>query len=211
MTADEIANIEGALDLKFPSSVLRFLGSISDLPTRALREAVVLQEPAAFLELNIRLRKEGFYHIEWPPSFFAVGTDPGNCTYFIDLRSPHAPVFFADYDYDDISEFKMLAENPERFALYIREIVAEWEEEERRAAQTPTAANILSSLQGDSKSRILKIVLLSNSGELERWWLDDVGWNADEPTVERATRSRLDFLITRAKSNGWDIGETTAD
>jgi hypothetical protein len=207
MTSSEISDIEQMLSLCFPSGVHTFLGNISKLPSQALQEGDVLQDPKAVLELNTRLRAEGFYHLKWPPEFFAIGSDPGGCIYFFDLRVPQASVFFADYNYDDISDFKKLSATPEEFVIYVREMVRDWEEQERRIPPAPSAGNILAVAQGDSKRLVQKIVALSSQSELVRWWLDEVGWNADEQTIDAAISRRLEFLRRRAKENGWEIEE----
>ncbi len=205
MTTTGISDMEQRLGLRFPQAVKTFLRNIGQLPPRVLEEAEVLQTREAILALNSRLRTEGFYHLKWPPEFFAIGSDPGGCIYLFDLRTPQAPVLFADYDDDDISEFKKLADTPEGFVVYLREMVRDWEEQERRIPPAPSARNILAAVQGDLKGLVRKIVLLSTPAELETWWLEEVGWHADEKTIDAAVNQRLEFLINRAKERGWEI------
>ncbi len=199
--------MEQSLGLRFPQAVSTFLRNIGQLPARVLQEGDVLGGPEAVLALNTRLRTEGFYHLKWLPEFFAIGSDPGDCIYFFDLRTPQAPVLFADYNHDDISEFEKLADTPEGFMLYVREMVRDWEEQERRTPPAPSARNILAAVQGDSTRLVQRIVLLSSPAELEKWWLDEVGWQAGEKTIDAAVNRRLEFLIKRAKENGWEIEE----
>jgi hypothetical protein len=204
MTASEISDLEEKLGLAFPPGVNAFLKNIGQLPSRVSKEGDVLRDANAVLELNASLRTEGFYQHKWPAEFFAIGSDPGGCIYFFDLRTAQAPVFFADYDYHDISDFQKLADTPEDFVAYVRQMDSDREEQERRISPAPTAKNILAAVKGDSRGRVHMITLLSSPTELERWWLDEVGWNADEPSMEAAINKRLEFLVKRAKENGWE-------
>lgn len=203
MTESDISDIEQGLGLRFPPSLHTFLRNIGQLPSRALQEGVVLQDPNAIRELNTRLRTKGYYHLDWLPEFLAIGTDPGDCIYFFDLRAPQAPVVFADHDDDEISDFERLSDTPDEFVVYVREMVRDWEDQERRIPPAPTAKNIFAAVKGDSKQRVQKIAQLSSPTELERWWLDEVGWNAEEPIIDAAIGRRLEFLVRRAKENGW--------
>ena len=130
MNGIEITSITSALNLDLPKSLRDFLLALDRLPERIFREGDVLRSPDDIIKLNLRLRAAGYYHLPWLPHFLAIGSDPGDCTYYFDLSTGSCPVFFADHDFDDVREYKMLAQTPEDFVLYLHRMLQDWERQD---------------------------------------------------------------------------------
>jgi len=117
MTPAGIASIESSLGIALPGPVRQFLLHTDAIPS-------VLQEDfftdaGALVSKNIGLRRDGYYHLPWLPSWIAIGSDPGDNVYYFDLSDPLAPVYFADHDHDDPADFEKLADSPGDFAGYL--------------------------------------------------------------------------------------------
>lgn len=126
MNAEDITSIASALNLDLPKSLRDFLSDLDRLPERIFREGDVLRSPEDIIKLNNRLRAAGYYHLPWLKHFLAIGSDPGDCVYYFDLSTASYPVFFADHDVDDVCEYKMLAQTPEDFVLYLHRKLQDW-------------------------------------------------------------------------------------
>jgi hypothetical protein len=130
MNTSDIASIEGQLNLNLPAKLREFFLAVDRLPERLFQEGDLVKSPQGIIELNRRLRATGYYHLPWLDHFLAVGSDPGDCIYYFDLSSPSSPVFFADHDFDDVADYKRLAETPDDFVIYLHQMLRDWEKQD---------------------------------------------------------------------------------
>ncbi len=130
MTEADIIAIEKLLRTELPGSVRQFLLHPEAIPPIVRQD--FFDDPRTLVSRNLELRQNGYYHLTWSKDFFAVGHDPGDCVYYFDLGAPGAPVYFADYDYDDAADFKKLADSPADFTAYLVRFGDDFEKQEGR-------------------------------------------------------------------------------
>jgi hypothetical protein len=129
MNDSDIVLIEERLGLKLPLVVRAFLTHIDSLPPTAITERFVLRSPAEMLDLNRRLRSNGYYHLPWFAEFLAIGADPGDCIFFIDLRDTDYPVRLADHDFDDVQDFPEIVRSVNSYPEYLLGLISQWQKE----------------------------------------------------------------------------------
>lgn len=129
MTSLDIITIQASLGIGLPDPVKQFLLHKDSIP--AILQDDFFSDIGTLISKNVALRGHGYYHLPWPIYFFAVGNDPGDCVYYFDLSNQPCPVFFADHDYDDPSEFEKLADSPAEFIDYLKRLGEDFEQQEK--------------------------------------------------------------------------------
>ena len=56
----------------------------------------------------------------------------------------------------------------------------------------------------DADEIIRQISGLGSRNELYDWWEKEIGWKCDKATVLEKAKVRLEELVQRAKSSGWE-------
>lgn len=132
MKPDLAAEIEEQMGIDIPDAVRTFFDSIHRVPERFRIDRDVLCSASDIVNLNRRLRKDGYYHLPWHSHFLAFGSDPGDCIYYFDLESPNLSAYFADHDLDDISDYPIIAEHPEGLISYFENLLQNSTDRDRR-------------------------------------------------------------------------------
>ena len=94
----------------------------AQVPDQIFRERDLLRSSQEIIALNVRLRRDGYYHLPWFARFLAVGSDPGGCVYYFDLGRSGPPVFLADHDFHNVADYRDLAPDPGGFAIFLRDL-----------------------------------------------------------------------------------------
>jgi hypothetical protein len=96
MTDADIERIENEIGLKLPS---RYKAALLNhpRPTPILDHLELFSEADHVIDLNKRLRDEGFYGQDWPDHAIAVGEADG-CVFFIYPTDDKCAVYYADYN-----------------------------------------------------------------------------------------------------------------
>ena len=100
MSEEDFIHIEAKLSITLPNE---YKEAILDYPFTTKFEHDVIENSLmrsskSVILMNLELRKNGFFNIDWPDSFFAIGNDSAGNNYFYDLRSPEAKLYYADHD-----------------------------------------------------------------------------------------------------------------
>lgn len=126
MTDADIERIENGIGMTLPERYKTALLN-HPCPTLDLTHLELFSEADHVLDLNKRLRNEGFYGQDWPENAIAVGEADG-CVFFIYPTDDKCAVYYADYN----EEFP--PEEPWNSFDYLIELVGDRQGVEEREA-----------------------------------------------------------------------------
>lgn len=69
--------------------------------------------------LNLQVRKDGFYGVNWPEHYLVIGEDGAGNNYVTDLNRDHPAVFLADHELTTNKRRLNTSEGYETFADFI--------------------------------------------------------------------------------------------
>lgn len=129
----QLAEVESSLDIILPQSYREVM---LDFPLSGDGEEQLLyDDPALVLDLNNRLRNEGFRGSNWPGSLLVIGGNAAGDLYFLDLARETSPVFAVTHEMEgfDPAEIDRFVQSPS-FPQWVDELLTgqDWYNEVRR-------------------------------------------------------------------------------
>jgi hypothetical protein len=131
----DIARIETELDVRLPADYAQAL-----LNARANGWGLEIYCDAAEIIRQTKWnREEGFFGLEWPSNYLAIGDDGAGDVSFIDLSRGTSAVYFVDHEYAAVSDKWEISEVAASIAEWIvkvdrmqEELEAWWEKHESK-------------------------------------------------------------------------------
>lgn len=138
MKPEDIQLIETALGLKLPDSYVEVVLNYPCPEIADVCESGLFSDPLWVIQVNQEHRRGGWFGMDWPPHFFAIGDDGCGDTYFMVIGKDDR-VYFADHEcgpsfeteLEDCASSESVQEHVEKELDLVREL----EEEEMRQAE----------------------------------------------------------------------------
>ncbi len=139
MKPEDISRVEDALDLKVPKSYSEVVLNYPCPDSEDICQHGLFSDPGRVIEVNLEHRKDGWFGLNWPDHFFAIGDDGCGDTYFM-VVGKDEQVYMADHEggpsyeteLDDCAHFESVQEHIEEEMDREREFEEEEQKREER-------------------------------------------------------------------------------
>lgn len=109
MTPKDIQEIETTFSIALPQAYVDAICPYSFPSESSLANYAMLDSKEWLVELNQRLRTNGWNGADWPQHYFVIGYDGGECYYFLDVSQNDTKVFIISKEGCDIGDAEVYA------------------------------------------------------------------------------------------------------
>ncbi len=137
-TVYDIDRIERELDIELPEEYKSILLAYPFAHDSVVYEDDLFGDAATLISRNQESGQYGFMVHDWPSHYLVIGTDGAGNDFFIDLQAAGSAVYIADHEVTSKSkrlEYRLTAPSITDFVDLLKKQEAEFEEEERQAAE----------------------------------------------------------------------------
>ena len=104
MTPKDIQEIESTFSIALPQAYVDAVCPYSFPSESSLANYALLDSKDWLIQLNQKLRTNGWKGVDWPQHYFVIGYDGGECYYFLDVSQDETEVFIISKEGCDIDD-----------------------------------------------------------------------------------------------------------